>query len=201
MRFLQILGLSAIFAATSANPLKHEPSVDHIVNLNARGGSATGCVQAHCTMIQESTLTSKSINYQIYWNGQKIFTCVIPQQPCIVSMTSLIIPLCSLSGKPSSDLQWNGLTDSKGRKWGFKSGGDCESLAYLNNFQSNYDYYQLTRTSRASSKHDCPPCIEKANGKVSCGKCTDYESIFSDGPSGQCYGYSGLSTCDFRVTC
>lgn len=103
-----------------------------------------------------------------------------------------------LSGKPGSNLQWNGLTDNQGRKWGFKSGGDCESLSYLNNFQSKYDYYPLTRTSRDSSKHDCSPCGGK---KDSCSKCTDYEAIFSDGASGYCYGYNGLSTCDFRVTC
>ncbi|KAH7078643.1 hypothetical protein BKA63DRAFT_591290 [Paraphoma chrysanthemicola] len=180
MKLLNLLSFSTVLATAFAGPVDAETSLDHVAKLNARGGSATGCVQAHCTMIQETTLTSKAMTYQIYWNGQKIFT---------------------LSGKPGGDLRWDGQTDFKGRKWGFKSGGSCESLAYINNFQSNYDYYQLTRTSRQSSNHDCPPCTEKANGKVNCGKCVDYEAIFSDGPSGQCYGYSGLSTCDFRITC
>lgn len=76
MKFANVLGFSAIFAAAAATPVEVESAADNVAQIFPRGGSATGCVQAHCTMIQETTLTPKSINYQIYWNGQKIFTCV-----------------------------------------------------------------------------------------------------------------------------
>lgn len=76
MRLLETLSLAAVLAAAVATPVGPEEAINHVDKLSARAGSATGCVQAHCTMIQETTLTDKSINYQIYWNGQKLFTYV-----------------------------------------------------------------------------------------------------------------------------
>ena len=76
MRLLENLSLAAVFAAAVATPVGSEETINHMDKLSARAGSATGCVQAHCTMIQETTVLGKSINYQIYWNGQKLFTYV-----------------------------------------------------------------------------------------------------------------------------
>lgn len=107
-------------------------------------------------------------------------------------------PHTRLSGPGNKDeVQWNGLTDYKGRKWGFKSNGLCKGMAYLNNFQSNYNYYDLTRTAWESNKHECGGACKERK----CPTCVDYEAVFSDGGSGQCGGYQGLSSCDFRVAC
>lgn len=74
--FSTILSLSALLALAHSNPIEAEADISHATKLEARGGSATGCVQAHCTMIQEIALGPKSINFQIYWNGQKLFQYV-----------------------------------------------------------------------------------------------------------------------------
>ncbi|KAH6669623.1 hypothetical protein F5X68DRAFT_265099 [Plectosphaerella plurivora] len=152
--------------------------------LEARAGSATGCVQAHCFYLQ-SMVDRDVVIYEIYQNGEYLF---------------------QISGGASNigggtEIQWNGLSDYRGRKWGFKFNGQCASLSYINNFQSKYDYYPLTRTDLQSATNDCPPCTQKQNGKENCRKCNLKEGIFSDGPSGQCYGYNGLSRCDFKSYC
>ncbi|WYZ43961.1 hypothetical protein EsH8_VII_000397 [Colletotrichum jinshuiense] len=203
MQLSKFIGLTALLGASIADAAAvvayadgYEPTAEeHAQNLaravhpagaklEARAGSATGCVQAHCFYL-ESQVGGDSIVYEIYQNGEYLF---------------------QLSGGASSvdsntELQWNGLSDYKGRKWGFKSKGQCASMAYLNSFQSQYDYYTLSRTDLQAATNECPPCFEKQNGKKSCGTCHLREGIFSDGSSGQCYGYNGLSRCDFKSYC
>ncbi|KAL0940219.1 uncharacterized protein CTRU02_202982 [Colletotrichum truncatum] len=198
MQLSQIIGFAALVGAGIADAAAvvsyadgYEPTAgEHAQNLaraaepvglEARAGSATGCVQAHCYFVA-SNIDNDVIIYEIYQNGEYLF---------------------QLNGGSRSmgELQWNGLTDYKGRKWGFKSNGQCTSMSYINNFQSKYDYYPLTRTDLQSSPRDCDPCTESKSGKQKCSKCAQKEAIFSDGPSGQCYGYNGLSRCDFRSYC
>ena len=75
MKLSTAFGLLTTALAVVASP--SELNINHIAELEARAGSATGCVQAHCTLIQETTLTNRVIQYEIYWNNEYLFQSVV----------------------------------------------------------------------------------------------------------------------------
>ncbi|KAI1370322.1 hypothetical protein F4677DRAFT_451488 [Hypoxylon crocopeplum] len=195
MHFIKFLGLSALLgagyasAAAVAYPEGYVPTAEEFARDTERAAkpsnpellarsSATGCVQAHCGYTG-SLITGDNVQIEIYHNGQYIF----------------YLSQSQYGWSDNTEITFAGLTDYRGNKWGFKAKGLCGALSYINTIQSDYGYYSLARTDNQWTTTECE-CNDDT-----CLKCTLYEAVYSDPPSGQCYGYHGLSMCDYRGYC
>ncbi|KAJ8122600.1 hypothetical protein ONZ43_g1246 [Nemania bipapillata] len=188
MRFITLLCLALgsaglTSAATIAYVDGYVPTVEQVAEdeikakkasnpeLLARS-SATGCVQVHCGYNGDS-LVGDVIQLEVYQDGKYIFYLSAGQH----------------GWSDNTEKEWVGIRDYRNRQWGFKIKGLCGNFQYLNDFQTEYGWYTLVLIDYASDTYPCGlTCILK-------------ETIYSDSASGKCYGYHGLSMCDFRGRC